>query len=484
MEYTPITPLSMPKFSAAEVSPDESYSLKNLETLSDKGSGEHASDNQFDATDSTVKQAEDSFKVQPESSSVAAGGITQLEALTLDSKDLISETIEGSLEKGDLSSHVSNLDKVEKGSTAKSDQDSDADMNKESDAENEQDSETEFEQESETEVEEDVNEADLQGQPATKNEIVECPTVEVVRESLPVDAKLQFLGLVKAIVDKQIVIETNTDGFEKVLSDGTILYLETRNSVGRVYETFGPVKNPLYIVRFNDESEISDLDLKVSSKVYYSPPKADFILTEPLKKMKGTDASNFYDEEIPQEEQEYSDDDQEREAKFQKKKERLRNSGASIDVQQPFAKSKPLRGHYKGFASQQQSHRRNQFALNQQPQHYAASGPPGHLPNASTPGMQHPFQQPFPQPFAPPQHAYYSQPPHHTQFPPQGGTGPYPMNGQYSVPILNFQHMQNAMYHQNSYTSPNFSPAQSNEQFVSLLNALNQRGAGFPPTQG
>ena len=43
--------------------------------------------------------------------------------------------------------------------------------------------------------------------------------------------------------------------------------------------------------------------------MYYVVPDSQFLYTDSIKYIKGTDASNCHDEELPEEEQEYSDDE-------------------------------------------------------------------------------------------------------------------------------------------------------------------------------
>lgn len=57
---------------------------------------------------------------------------------------------------------------------------------------------------------------------------------------------------------------------------------------------------------------------RIGSAVYYIVPQSSFTLTEAARAIKGSDASNMHDEEIPLEEQEFSDDDAEQASKMKK----------------------------------------------------------------------------------------------------------------------------------------------------------------------
>ncbi|KAE8215433.1 hypothetical protein CF327_g1306 [Tilletia walkeri] len=60
--------------------------------------------------------------------------------------------------------------------------------------------------------------------------------------------------------------------------------------------------------------------LTVGTPIYYAPTLSNAVLTAHLRKLRGSDASNLYDEEVAEEEMEYSDDEAEAEAKRRKKK--------------------------------------------------------------------------------------------------------------------------------------------------------------------
>lgn len=79
-----------------------------------------------------------------------------------------------------------------------------------------------------------------------------------------------------------------------------------------MFETFGPVSRPFYSVRFNTAEEIDRERAKVGSRVFYVPSyKSALVQVEELKKMKYTDASNAFDEEVEEHEREFSDDEEE-----------------------------------------------------------------------------------------------------------------------------------------------------------------------------
>jgi H/ACA ribonucleoprotein complex non-core subunit NAF1 len=62
--------------------------------------------------------------------------------------------------------------------------------------------------------------------------------------------------------------------------------------------------------------------------IYYVEAHSTFVFTQPLKGLKGSDASNFHDEEVAEDEVEFSDDEQEAEYRRKLKQKRQERKGA------------------------------------------------------------------------------------------------------------------------------------------------------------
>ena len=180
--------------------------------------------------------------------------------------------------------------------------------------------------------------------PTTKNEIVapdvEQPAVQEITEAEK--QTLRKLGKVHSIVDSVVVIEQDVQqskqadaGFNtmgpvpvdstgrqgerqgeySVLDTGSLLCFEDGKVLGLVFETFGSIHNPMYSIRFPSAAAIDRDLVRAGKAVYYVPAQSTYVLTQLLRSMKGSDASNMWDEEVAEEEMEYSDDEQEAEAK-------------------------------------------------------------------------------------------------------------------------------------------------------------------------
>ncbi|ELR03899.1 hypothetical protein GMDG_06433 [Pseudogymnoascus destructans 20631-21] len=160
----------------------------------------------------------------------------------------------------------------------------------------------------------------------TKNEVPEevIPKPDVV---LAADTPVTELGTVMSIVDTMVLIAATTSGEFRVLESGSLLCLEDRSVIGVVAETLGRVQEPLYVVRFTSPPDITAAGLSKGIKIYYPETHATFVFTAALKAYKGSDASNLHDEEVGDEEIEFSDDEKEMEHKRRVKAKKLEKRG-------------------------------------------------------------------------------------------------------------------------------------------------------------
>lgn len=151
----------------------------------------------------------------------------------------------------------------------------------------------------------------------TLNEIpdedVPIPDVEIASEM-----KLEELGCVETIVGNVILIKGKVSGEYQVLETGSVLCLEDRVVIGVIAETLGRVQQPLYSVQFRNAAAVAEIGITKSSRIYYVDNFSTFVFTQSLKAFKGSDASNIYDEEVGDDEMEFSDD--EAEAAYKKNK--------------------------------------------------------------------------------------------------------------------------------------------------------------------
>ncbi|KAK1834194.1 Gar1/Naf1 RNA binding region-domain-containing protein [Podospora conica] len=155
----------------------------------------------------------------------------------------------------------------------------------------------------------------------SKNEIPEdvLPKPDV---TIRPDTKIERLGDIEFIVEKTAVINSCWKDAERVIDRGSVLCKEDRTVIGALTDVLGNVRDPRYIVRFNSDDEIKDLGLQVGSPIFFSVEHVEHAFLQHIKKFKGADTSNFYDEEAGEDDMEFSDDEKEAEFKRMRKMKR------------------------------------------------------------------------------------------------------------------------------------------------------------------
>ncbi|TVY34746.1 H/ACA ribonucleoprotein complex non-core subunit [Lachnellula occidentalis] len=155
----------------------------------------------------------------------------------------------------------------------------------------------------------------------TKNEI---PEVVIPKPEVTITEEMTIteLGAVEAIVENILLV--------KAKFQVNIEFSKAHRSViGVVSETLGRVQQPLYSVLFTNAGEIAEAKLELGTKVFYSEQHSTYVFTQALKAYKGSDASNLHDEEVGDEEMEFSDDEAEMEHKRKVKQAKRGRGGKS-----------------------------------------------------------------------------------------------------------------------------------------------------------
>ena len=169
-------------------------------------------------------------------------------------------------------------------------------------------------------------------------DILPKPNIQVTDEMV-----IEELGTVEGVIENTALIKAKVSGEYQVLESGSVLCLgpPNRTVIGAVSETLGRVEQPLYTVRFASDTDVREtfgLSAEQDSvevkgiKIFYVKQHSSFVFTQPLKAAKGTDASNIHDEEVGEDEMEFSDDEAEAEYKRQQK---LRKKGIDPATQPP-----------------------------------------------------------------------------------------------------------------------------------------------------
>ncbi|KAI3637935.1 hypothetical protein MIR68_004584 [Amoeboaphelidium protococcarum] len=170
--------------------------------------------------------------------------------------------------------------------------------------------------------------------PRTRHEVdkIEIPPLPV--KQLPKNYLLYPVGQILAVVDDTVVVQGRTmDGLsgQLPLDEGTLLAFADRSVLGLIFDTFGPITQPLYSIKFNTTADIDVERCVVGAMVYSCPDYVKPIMTEQLKQIKGSDASNLYDEEVGANEAEFSDDEQEQSIKRQNKRKNQHKKQSQSD---------------------------------------------------------------------------------------------------------------------------------------------------------
>jgi H/ACA ribonucleoprotein complex non-core subunit NAF1 len=120
--------------------------------------------------------------------------------------------------------------------------------------------------------------------------------VEKLNLELPKDVHIVPIGATYGRVETFLIVQSSAD--VGALDMGSLLCLADRTILGEVFETFGPVAQPLYSVRYNSPEEIPT---ELGLPVFFVPQHAKFVLASELRTLKGSDASNCNDEEVGEE---------------------------------------------------------------------------------------------------------------------------------------------------------------------------------------
>ncbi|KAI4200361.1 MAG: hypothetical protein LQ350_004009 [Teloschistes chrysophthalmus] len=168
-------------------------------------------------------------------------------------------------------------------------------------------------------------------------EIIPKPQIEVT----PAMSTLE-LGNVEHIVEASILIKATRSGESRALETGSLLCLGDRSVIGVVAEILGQVQQPYYSVRFTNPAAIAETGISKGTPIFYVEQHSSYVFTQNLKALKGSDASNMHDEEVGDDEMEFSDDEAEAEYKRRMKQEKLARKGGRGGREDGL--SKPSRG--------------------------------------------------------------------------------------------------------------------------------------------
>lgn len=169
--------------------------------------------------------------------------------------------------------------------------------------------------------------------------IVERPNVIVTA-----DMKIEELGNVENLVDNLALIKAKISGEYQVLETGSVLCLGDRTVIGVIAETLGRVQQPFYSVCFTNAAAIIEIGIFKGTKIFYVQQHSTYVFTQAIKAIKGSDASNLHDEEVGDDELEFSDDEAEAEHKRRVKMQRQSKRDTRTGDRDGFTRGPQQRG--------------------------------------------------------------------------------------------------------------------------------------------
>lgn len=165
----------------------------------------------------------------------------------------------------------------------------------------------------------------------TKNELSE---VKIIPTPFPIEDNYNFVcaGNVpnKSFERKFIIIADSSVG---TLDLDNIVFNENKIPIGYIDDVLGKIDAPLYIIKFFPDY-YGNFDL-VGQKLFFVKEKAKFVNKIELIKLKGSDASNAFDEEVDDNELDFSDDDEERSKREKSKKHHNNNNNKKVNNYKP-----------------------------------------------------------------------------------------------------------------------------------------------------
>ena len=172
--------------------------------------------------------------------------------------------------------------------------------------------------------EEGIDDGTMNKYTGTRHEIIN----EKERKDYPIPFEVTIndnfeeCGIIKNIIDNEILMTGINNNVLKVLNLDNIIFLEDKTCLGFIDDVIGKIDDPIYAIRIYPnliEEKISE-KLNPGDKLYFCSNRAKIInAIELKKKSKGCDASNAFDEEVSEGEKDYSDDEEEVQAKIRKK---------------------------------------------------------------------------------------------------------------------------------------------------------------------
>lgn len=162
----------------------------------------------------------------------------------------------------------------------------------------------------------------------TKNEMDDRKEIPVPFEITPSDILLE-VGIIDDIIDDKIMIKANT--MIGTLDLDNIIFTINKIPFGYIDDVIGKIDEAVYVVKYFPNINILSLNLKQGQSTFNVKDKSKYVEQRQLLK-KGCDASNAFDEEVSENEMEFSDDEEEmaRRAEIRKRKKSTNSNKGDV----------------------------------------------------------------------------------------------------------------------------------------------------------
>ena len=184
--------------------------------------------------------------------------------------------------------------------------------------------------------EEGVDDGTMNKYTGTRHEIIN----EKERKDYPApfevlnEDNFEECGTVKNIIENEILMTGINNNVLKVLNLDNIIFLSNKTCLGFIDDVIGKIDNPVYAIKIYPELVEQKIMEKISvgDKLFFCSNRANVINAIELKnKSKGCDASNAFDEEVSEGEKDYSDDEEEVQAKLRRKQNKRKKIEENIN---------------------------------------------------------------------------------------------------------------------------------------------------------
>jgi len=162
----------------------------------------------------------------------------------------------------------------------------------------------------------------------TKNEIESRKEIPIPFQLTPSDILLDS-GVIDDIIEDKVIVRANS--MNGTLDLDNIIFTVNKIAFGYLDDVIGKIDEPVYVIRLFPNINITSLNFLPGQSVYNVKEKSKYVERNQLSK-KGCDASNAFNEEVSEDEMEFSDDEEEMTRRSQIRKRKKSTSINKNDI--------------------------------------------------------------------------------------------------------------------------------------------------------